>query len=138
MMDFIKSRRMAALITCVVLSSFVIGCGSGADGIISPIAHDGIITIEITKSTEPEFRWSAGIAVQTIRVMSFSSSGQVDQILWGYTNASILPPVQYGEILPGGLSLVPVGTAQPLRSGNRYRVQVVRSGQSSHTDWIVP
>ena len=134
----IVMRRLPTVSVFVALLSMVVGCGGGSDAIISPIASEGSITIEITKSTEPVFRWTTGIAVQTIRVMSFGTSGQVDQILWGYTNTEIAPPVRYGEIIAGGVNLVPEGNAPPLRSGSRYRVQIVRAGEASHVDWIVP
>jgi len=138
MLNSFVTRRASALAVILAFLPIVTGCGGGSDAIISPIASEGTITIEITKSTEPVFRWTTGITVQTIRVMSFSTAGQVDQILWGYTNTVISPPVRYGEIIAGGVNLVPEGTAPPLRSGNRYRVQVVRAGESSHVDWIVP
>jgi hypothetical protein len=134
----VVTRRLPTFLAFVALLPIIVGCGGGSDAIISPIASEGTITVEITKSTVPVFRWTTGITVQTIRVMSFGTSGQVDQMLWGYTNTEIAPPVQYGEIIAGGVNLVPEGNAPPLRSGNRYRVQVVRAGEASHVDWIVP
>jgi len=112
------------------------GCGGGGNKLVNPLDRTGSITIEISRSTTPEFSWTSDVAVEAISVWSFSPAGAPDRILWGYRNVSLKPPVTYGAKL-NGISLG-LGTAPPLQSGVRYRVQVVQNNAASHADWIVP
>lgn len=131
------SRRPVIILT-IVAAFAVAGCGGAGDRLINPVGSSGDIQIQITRNDVPEFRWTGGIIVQQIRVMSFGTEGTVSQVLWGYTNTPISPPVTYGQVIAGGTSLTGSGTAGPLQSGRRYRVQVTKDGVQSYADWVMP
>ena len=116
----------------------LLSCGGGGDMLINPVARSGSIVIEISRSTPPEFNWRDGLPVQAISVYNFTPAGEVDQVLWGYANISIRPPITYGARLSGGIDLTGGRPAPPLQPGLRYRVEVVRGNESSYADWIVP
>jgi len=135
--SFARRRATGRVVaTCLTTLTFI-GCGGG-NRLVNPINRGGNITIEISRSTVPVFKWADQQPVQGIVVYDFNASGAVDQVLWGYGNVSIVPPVTYGKPIAGGVDLGGGRAAAPLLSGERYRVEVVRDGQRSFVDWIVP
>lgn len=129
-----RSRATAAVLPIALIA---VGCGSGTSKLVNPIATDGSITIEISRSSTPEFTWESGVEVHAINVSNFGPTGKVDRILWGYRSISVKPPITYGTSISGGISLG-VGSPAPLQSGVRYRVEVVRDNAASYADWVVP
>ena len=130
---------LTALVSSSALVGFV-GCGGNGNKMVDPLGTGGTITIQITRSTRPDFSWQSGTtapAAQAISVSNFNPAGAVDRILWGYRNISVSPPVTYGTTIAGGLKLG-VGDPPPLQSGVRYRVEIVVDGKASWADWLVP
>ncbi len=130
--------RLAVGATILVAAlAIAAGCGASGDGIINPVDVTGTISIDVSRADRPKFTWEDGAAVQSISVYGFGSTGEINQILWGYVNVDIAPPVTYGDTIDGGQSLTS-GAVPTLRTGSRYRVEVVRSAAVSSTDWIMP
>ena len=133
------SRRTSIIVAGMLLTMLMTsGCGSSGESLVNPVDSGGGILIEVSRSEQPKINWADGNPIQAISVMGFDTQGHVDQILWGYVNSAISPPVKYGDPIEGGVSLTGSTTAPPLASGQRYRVEVVRDEQASYTDWIMP
>ena len=132
-------HRRSALGATLIAAALVVstGCGASGDGIINPVDVSGTIAIDVSRSDTPKFTWEDGAAVRSIIVYNFGSTGERNQILWGYVNVDIVPPVTYGDVIEGGQSLTG-GAIPTLRSGNRYRVEIARNASVSSTDWIIP
>lgn len=136
-MGFLRTMSRRITVATVLLALVLGGCGQGASKLVNPIATGGSIKIEISRSTVAEFSWANGDTVEAISVSNFSSTGNVDRILWGYRRISAKPPITYGTQISGGISLG-VGDPAPLQSGVRYRVEAVRNNEASYADWVVP
>jgi len=130
-------RALIGSVRCALLGILFAACGNNVAKLVSPLQTSGSITIEIYRSTTPVFSWNATTAIEAISVANFRVDGRVDRILWGYRGIAATPPITYGSVIPGGISLS-VGTPPALQSGNRYRVEVVSGGKASTADWIVP
>ena len=125
-------------LVCMVALGALVGCGDSGEALVNPLSDGGSIAIQITRGATPKFDWAGGDTVHAISVYNFGATGEPNQRLWGYANIALTPPVTYGAKLTGGINLTGRDTAPPLQSGVRYRVEVIRHGEPSYANWIVP